>query len=288
VIRRPRATSHRRNWPMLIFSLIFLIAATSDCVLAQAPLDAAAQSATFIFSGTVDQQVPTQVGARSLNTVRVRVQQVISSPAIAGLLTGQNIVVLLADTGKMPIGTRATFFAAGWKVDSIYSVREIAHQPIAPIAPLAAAANLRNLPIRVANFALRRRADSADLVIAGDVSTVSSLPAESLSIGPGVLRPLSEHDPKWTEARIRVRQVFKGSVAVDSQVRVLFPQSKDIAWREAHKFQLNETGVYFLRRADLTVRLVPSALRQSSYTALAADDAQPIERRSHIDSVLRR
>lgn len=94
------------------------------------------------------------------------------------------------------------------------------------------------------------------------------------AVRPGPHRgPITEHDPDWQEAIIRVESWIKG-VQANQDIVVRFPGSLDVAWYEAPKLKVGQEGTFFLRKDKITG--LPKAIlgnyEVDAYTALNAED----------------
>jgi hypothetical protein len=85
----------------------------------------------------------------------------------------------------------------------------------------------------------------------------------------------------WREAVIEIQSVEKGKPAKKNQVVVLFPQSKDVMWYKAPKFQKDQEGAWLLHRNQTQHVEVhrwmgaQAAQQGDGYTALNPLDFQP-------------
>src|ERR1019366_3224876 len=88
--------------------------------------------------------------------------------------------------------------------------------------------------------ALTQRMAQADLIISGVASAPAPYPGvagpAAAGVAPSVagFRPISEHDPMWSQAAIKVDSVEKG-VYTGATIAILFPSCTDIAWYRVHK-----------------------------------------------------
>ena len=86
--------------------------------------------------------------------------------------------------------------------------------------------------------ALKARLESAALVVAGAVADVQPSAVETTHI--------SEHDPGWRRATIKVDEVIKGRSGV-KQATVLFPSSDDVRWYNIRKYTVGQQGIWLLQ-----------------------------------------
>lgn len=237
----------------LIVATRWVVAASSLVLLAMSLLAGAASAqgselrrlaiaSEFVFEGTVS-----KVGAGTMpavpisaRTVVVRVRDVLMAPPHLVGLEGTDVTVNLREGKSARVGDRAIFFAKGWLYGRGVALIEVGRAavvgPVVRSQVVAAVAAARDEPLRL-------RLAQAELVGAGTVLSVR--PVRTLRRSP-----VTEHDPNWAEAVIRVRSVLKGRRGADSVV-VIFPQSRDVMWYRAPKPQIGHERIWVLRRQRL-------------------------------------
>lgn len=220
-------------------------------------MKATAQRASFIFSGTVQKQSAPE------NSAIVRVDEVLRNAGVVSDVQGKDVVVQW-DSPPLKEGEQAVFFTNVAIYGSRLTVREIMH--VSSEASLASVADLqvRDAIKEVPDATLEARLAQADLVVLGKVSSVRAI--ELRQRGPVV----SEHDPEWWQATVRVESVEKGQ-ANSQSLLVLFPHSDDIRWFAAPKFKVGQEGVFLLQRYRDT------KLKVQGLTALHPQDFQPAQ-----------
>ena len=115
---------------------------------------------------------------------------------------------------------------------------------------------------------LRAQIASADAVVLGEVIEIHPLAGTSnYPVGR-----VSEHQPDWHEAVLKVSSVIKGSPG--EQMVIRFPISRDIAWYRAPKLQVGQQGVFMLTldRVTGTSESTFAGRLVSAYTALQPGD----------------
>ncbi len=124
--------------------------------------------------------------------------------------------------------------------------------------------------------ALKNRIANAKLVIVGEV----------LSINAAAYYPhTQEADPDWQWAIIKTRGVFKGNPSPSgNELWVLFPASKEGAWKHSPKFQTRQEGVWIL--GERVYQFTETEVR-AAYTALHPADFQPTRAIEHVRQILR-
>jgi hypothetical protein len=271
----------------LCFATLTLVGLLGMVVLSGATGDQGERDNTpnFVFSGTVQKleasNVPHVKGSN--RTVVVTVDEVYSDlpKALVGV-KGQQLTVELSKPladAPLQVGQKVIFSTQGHVYGEKIAVREVGDRGEAPQAKA-------KIATATTGGALKKQVDQATAVVTGTVeeirpvSTARILAAAGKAARPG--RPLSEHDPKWHAAIIKVDTVEKGAPN-QKQVVVVFPQSRDIAWRSAPKFTKDQKGTWMLQKqqiANPTVRThlmtaaaeVANTEAQNIYTALDPKD----------------
>jgi hypothetical protein len=127
--------------------------------------------------------------------------------------------------------------------------------------------------------ALRDRLTRAQLVVLGTVTVV-----RHVEVRPRP--PISEHDPDWRDATIKVERPLKGSLTPGTDtVHVLFPASRDVRWFQSPKFTQGQVGIFLLHLGELPATVIPKTA-EPAYTALNALDCQNRDQVSRITRLL--
>jgi hypothetical protein len=126
--------------------------------------------------------------------------------------------------------------------------------------------------------ALRDRLTRAELVLLGTVTVLRRV---------DVAHPrISEHDPDWRDATIKVERQLKGSLTPGSDtVHVLFPASQDVRWFQSPKFTQGQVGIFLLHLGELPATAIPKTA-EPAYTALNSLDFQDRDQVSRITRLL--
>lgn len=253
--------------------------------LSSAP--AAAQDladAKIVFVGTVE-----QVGAATFTdvpvsnrTVIVKVEAVMMKPRAMSLFKeGDRITLQLREGALARVGERARFFAANWiaGAEGKLALREIGREPVdtEPTPPGPVTAQQRR---EVADRQLAARMQRAQAVVVGRVTAVRSAPApERAAATPP---RITEHDPQWKDASIRVSSAIKGA-SPNQTIVVRFPASNDVVWKDAPKFRVGQSGTFILDK--------PSTRDPDSggnvYTAASKDQVLPATEGARLQQLLR-
>jgi hypothetical protein len=232
----------------------------------------AGQSA-FVFVGkVVKAKAATMADLVAPNTAIVQVEHVLNAPDMFATIGGQQVTIRMHTKTALKRGERRTFFANGWvfgaslAVDVIGTVDETDPDAMKPM--------LRSAKHDTEDDVLRARVQSA---VMGVVGTVTSVARSNLDPGP-----ISEHNPDWHEATIRVDEVIKGQAGV-KQATVLFPNSDDARWHTVGKYTAGQQGIFMLQRGHQqdTAGIAPKLLAAvpaapEVLTTLHPDDYQPL------------
>jgi hypothetical protein len=100
----------------------------------------------------------------------------------------------------------------------------------------------------LADAALRKRLDSADLVVAAKVLRTARVESGT---------PRGEHEPMWWTATLEIATVFKGETRKGAIVSVRFPSNDDAFWGAAPKPNPGDTAIFLLQPARVVVPLLP-------------------------------
>ena len=253
---------------------------------------ALARQSSIVFSGTVS-----QLGAASFagvpqspNTIVVRVDTVLKKPSAISLKKGDNVTVELKDPSGFQQGTQATFYTDGWIFGSGVAVKELGHEfnaggGAAASGGPAGEAALGQTQDQISDQDLQNRLNSADFVVIGRVTEVRrwNVPKSATP------HRVSEHDPDWHEAVIKVQSVLKGGQVKGNKVVVRFPGRNDVAWVHSPKFEKNQQGIFCLNRDQASgVPTEKVGGRQVNvYTCLGHGDSLPMSDAPRVRSLLK-
>ena len=213
--------------------------------------------ATFVFAGTV---LPAQSKQRSPGQLRVRADAVITGRGPLADLVGETILV--TDARELDVGGSYIFETVPLKYGESVEVRALDVRPASTSAKAERAA--------ASDPALVSRVRMAVLVVLGDVADVR--PA-------GATPHVSEHAATWYDALVRVERVYIGSSPEDA-ITIRFPESSDVQWHDAPRFQVGDRGVFLLRRD------APEGSAKTVFSALNPLDFVPAERGREIEAIL--
>jgi hypothetical protein len=207
----------------------------------RSPVVEVTPEARFVFTGVVEQR-----GASSLffvppggATAVVRVERIhYAAPSLRNQ-EGQQVTVVFAE-GDPAEGKRVFF------TNPILYGETIAVKEVKGSEPARSLDEQHERFIQMINDAetekLRKHIASADAVVQGRV--VSTKRASE----PNPAK-MSEHDPDWHVAIIRIEQSLKGKHK--DEIAVRFPKSRDIKWYRVPKLKEGQEGVFILHRDGL-------------------------------------
>jgi len=231
--------------------------------------------APFVFRGTVLHRGVATFADVPVNkdTVVVRVDQILQGPDILHDFAGQPITVQLAAKQKVAEGDEHVFHTHGW----IYGAGLAVVADDLSSASVASRVNAA-LQSRVTQ-SLRSRASQAELVVSGEVKEIrqAARPAHA---------PISEHDPEWQEAVVRVGHVAKGARSKSTrEVVVRFAASRDVKWARAPKFNVGQQGVWMLghkaKKEAAAMRLFAAAPK-TQYVVVDPEDFHPQDQAARV------
>lgn len=239
---------------------------------ASSAAEALVQQAGFIFAGTVQRLgAVTMAGIPTERAAVVRVDSPLSASALLQAQVGRDLTVELRAPEELAAGQQAVFFADGWVYGQSIALRQVGHWPISD--------NLTRLRQdvvearqRLADGEIQRRLAGAKVVVAGTVAQTAEITRDEGA-------PEREHDPRWVEAVIAVDLVLRGTPEAKSVV-VLFAGSRHIAWRDAPKLSVGQSGIWILREDTI------AELDRAVLVLVDPRDSWPLERLWHIQALL--
>jgi hypothetical protein len=221
-------------------------------------------------------------------TAIVRVDEVLQVSEKLGDFRDKEITVQLAELGSLGEGQAAVFFTNSWLYGKSIAVQEIGRIELSEVQSLAEIyEEIANTLMKLADASLKDRINSSEAIVVGRVSEVRPLPINH-PFRQDERRWISEHDPQWQEALIRIESVEKGTIS-ELTTTVLFPSSMDVMWYSSPKFDVNQEGIWILSR-NQSQELDRSRIQspdQVIYTALEPLDFHPLNQVERIRSLIR-
>jgi hypothetical protein len=280
--------NHAGKFFRILLGLVLPLGMLSTPSEGQTPRAELLKRSNIVFTGTIQ-----QVGAVSFvgvppstRTAVVRVDTVLEKPQAVALSQGDRVTVEVKDPTVLQPGTRATFYTDGWIYGAGIAVREVGHEIIpASLESRTAAAAQRATEVSQArkelnDADLRSRIDGADIIIVGRVVSIRPAPVTAQA---GRTTRITEHDPAWQEAVVRVVDGIKGAQA-NQEIVVRFPGSLDVAWHGLPKFRTGQEGTFLLQK-DKVTGAPKATLAGASVDAYTALDPVNVMRKDQADRV---
>lgn len=200
------------------------------------------REATFVFSGTVEQEATSSLSfiPSSPATAVVRVERIYHAPADLHDQRGQEVTVIFAD-GSPPQQSegRRVYFTDPVAYGETMGVREIGSID-EPDEPEAVESLVTRVTAEINEEHIQEHLASAEAVIHGRVTEVHR--------AHNAARRFSEHDPDWWIARVEILRVIKGNH--EGHIDVRYPNSRDVRWYLAPKLQEGQEAIFILHRDD--------------------------------------
>jgi hypothetical protein len=254
-----------------------------------------AKQSSITFVGTVSQVAATSLAAvpKSPQTIVVRVDSVLKKPAAVSLKKGDTVTVQVKDPAAFQEGAQATFYTEGWIFGSGVAVKELGHaaapspssgETSAPVE--TPEKTVVQSPSEVSDQDLQRLIANADYVVTGRITDVHPWTVPK-SATPRYRT--SEHSASWHEAVLQVQSVLKGPKLKRNKIVLRFPQSRDVAWVSAPKFEPGQQGVFILQKEDVSGAPASSAAAKADvYTCLRPGDFVPMTEETRVRSLLKK
>ncbi len=262
--------------------------------------------AAFVFTGKVIKSAAALMeNVITKTTMIVEVQHIIKAPAMFASITGQQVTVRFKKIPKLKKNAIITVFANGWIFGETIAVDAVSFSEEKDKMTIAASINTTLTATSDAD--LKDRINSAELGVVGKVTKVekANVPDTPLSLSANksnatsnkkepLTTKISEHDPNWHEATIKVDEVLKGSKS-KKDVKVLFPKSDDVRWYKVAKFDVGQQGVWLLQKGkDQEVKGIPPKLLEALpetgdvFTALHDKDFLPLNELDKVKSLIKK
>ena len=221
-------------------------------------------NAKFIFKANIE-----KVGSATIPEISdvskcivTKINEVFYAPSDFADWTGRSITVVVKDPEKKKVGSEMVFYTNGWLYGKSLAVIEIESIDAGQISKEQVLKEVQ----AGKDSRVRERLRKSELVVSGEILDVKETKKQSAR---------SEHDPKWTNAVIRIDTLIMGQIA-ENDVIIQFASSKDVMWANSPKFTMGEKGIWLLRRSEDKV-----------YTVIESMDFYPIEKLEYIQSLLK-
>lgn len=258
--------------------------------------------AAFIFTGTV---VKTKAGLIEKiipkNTAIFHVDHIIKAPAMFASLTGHEITVRFKKLPVLRKNKVLTVFANGWIFSDSIAVDAVGYTE--ETGKMEMASSVNSAMTTAANSVLKERIDSSELGVVGKVIKIEKAAMPDIPFALSATRKkatsnipttqISEHDPNWHEATIKVDEVVKGAKNVKT-VKLLFPKSDDVRWYKVAKYQVGQQGVWLLQGKKQNPKGIPPKIlaalppEEDIFTALHSSDYLPLSELGKLKSLIQK
>lgn len=182
--------------------------------------------------------------APTANTIVVKVSRMYIGSEIAGDQTGRIVTVILSRPPRFKVGDEAIFFGNPRFVGKSLTIADEGEIPAAD--PRAATAEVERGVLARRDLPIRMRLAVADMVFRGKVEDVRPLEPSDAAAKERGREPVSEHDPEWRVASVRVVTPLRG--VKEGVVLIIFPASRDIMWFNSPKLERGQEGVFIAHK----------------------------------------
>jgi hypothetical protein len=256
----------------------------------------AAQSA-FIFSGKViKSRAATMKDIASSNTVIMEIIHVMTAPTMFAHISGQQITVRFKKPPPLKTGQVLTVFANGWIFGESIAVDAVGFT-IETAAKIKSAKSAMSGKSEMASVVQTALAESNDAVLKERLNSAAmGVVGEVMKVKESAIKTtfISEHNPNWQEAIIKVDDVVKGKKGI-KQIKILFPASDDIRWKKTNKYKKGQKGIWMVQKgkkqsakgigAKAFAAIPPG---DNVYTTLHQSDFMPLNELSRIKSLVKK
>lgn len=214
------------------------------------------RESSLIFEGVVLKRDTSAVAdVPSHSTAVVRIGRVFRWPAPMDDLSGDTVIVVLADPTGLAVGNNAVFFSYGLSVDSTVVVQELRRELVR--TPDWAATTRGRIAyadsvITDADIRARSSPTRSDAVVLGRVESAERIPDSSAHRG-------SEHMPTWGRASVLVTSAFRARdrIFMNQRAQVLYAIGGSRLSQNAPELHAGDSRIFWLRRLSR----LPAALR---------------------------
>lgn len=247
--------------------------------MANNQVDEYVRNSQFVIAGRVEKTGATTMPmVAAANAGVFRIEEILHGPPVLKDFTGKEITVIFKEPATVTAGESAVIFATSWLYGESLAVMEVGRLERGKRGAMRDEVN--DAYQRLGDERLLERIVAAELVVSGKVVKTEPAPEEIRR-----RMPVTEHDPIWAVAEIQVASVLKGQHE-SKGISIFFPSSTDAAWHDCPKFKTGDEGIWILQR-NQQERGWPR-MRIQGLTALHALDFQPLDRRAHVQALIRR
>ena len=197
----------------------------------------------IVFSGTVavvHSSLSPSVEAE--NGLVVTIDEILSVPPGITVAPGDQITLQSKQIGDYKKGDSRIFYARIDAVGDNIAASETGSRPKLETRDESARLiqSITKAKDEILADKLNERIAKADLVVSGTIKSISPLEEQP--------EALSEHNPDWRILEIDITENLKGGA--DKIVRILYPGSNDVAYRNYPKPVLGKEWLFILNRSD--------------------------------------
>jgi hypothetical protein len=282
--------NHTQSHHLKFASFLVLVFAALP-LFGQTSRDEMISKSTIIFSGQVTEIAATSFpGVKAApNTIVVKVNSVLAKPEAISLKSNDMVTVEVKDPRMFKAGVRATFYTMGWIFGEGLAVQEIGSEILPAtsdpnkMSTSSSEATAQAVQESKENSELQKRIQAADLVFTGKVASIRPDLVASPEKGY-----VSEHDPQWQNAVVRVDSAIKGATP-QQEVVVRFPASLDVIWANSPKFKEGQEGTFILQTDSISgkPRAMLAGNEVPTYVAPTLQDVLPKEEEQRIRKLLK-
>ncbi len=249
------------NKPWRGFCFFALLAALLSCAN---PVKEYTPRAEFIFNGTIVVVKSSTINLEEVAEMAVvRVDRILDATDNFQATTGQLVTVRLKKPRYAEVGRQKTFFTRGWHFGSSLGVVEVGSMAVEEKDETdKLQKEIERVRVNQKERKLMELMVKSPLIVSGRVVAVRK--AEDAPV------MLSEHDPDWRVAEIRVSRTLKGKAGGET-VKMMFANSKDVQWFRSPKYQEGMQGVWLLQKFEMAGRPL------KHLTTLSPDQFRPTE-----------
>jgi hypothetical protein len=268
--------------------LLLLILNTSPVYCQDMDIELMRQS-SVIFIGTVSRMraVSFSKVPVSERTAIVKVELMLQTPPAIAIKSDQEVTVRLKDPAQFSTGTKAIFYTDGWILGDGIALREVGHK-ILPRAMTFQVQEQRKKSFmeakrQLTNKKIQAQIESSDVVALGRVINI-----RSSAVAAQQRKFITEHDPDWRDAIIKVQDGIKGVVTGD-EIVVRFPGSEDVAFFGIPKFKIDEEHMLFLKKDRITgfPKAFVGDVQTETYAVEKQLDVLPKKERDRVRQIFR-
>ena len=253
------------------------------------------KQAAFIVTGKVIKtNAATMQEIATQETLILQIETIIKAPSMFAALVSQQITVRFPKMPDVKEGATMTIYANGWIFGETIAVDAVDYSTVSDKREVISKATAEMATVE--DTSLKERLDSAESAVVGKVTKIEKKedPPKRVSLAADTTETthISEHDPNWHEATIRVDETLKGTSDA-KEVKVAFPKSDDVRWVGIPKFHQGQEGVWLLQKgkAQNTRGLSPRIIAaipedENILTTLHANDFLPLSELGKIKSLI--